>query len=143
MTDAPVLYGLGAFDSQNLAFWDANIGMYRACWWIFTAGVTTDEECKPGGIRAIRTATSADLINRAEARRFDIRRFARSAVVHESDQTLSPSTPYSDGFFDLIHWSWLVGVHECSAGVEGAVTACIVVATIWNRDYGRTFQGQS
>ncbi|MDG1895372.1 MAG: hypothetical protein P8J37_10720 [Fuerstiella sp.] len=63
MTDAPVLHGLGAFDSQNLAFWDANIGKYRAYWRIFTAGVTTDKEWKPGGIRAIRTSTSDDMIN--------------------------------------------------------------------------------
>ncbi|HIE99438.1 MAG TPA: hypothetical protein EYG03_04185 [Planctomycetes bacterium] len=63
MTDAPILHSLGAFDSQNLAFWDDNIGKYRAYWRIFTAGVTTDKEWKPGGIRAIRTATSDDLIN--------------------------------------------------------------------------------
>ena len=63
MTDAPVLSGLGAFDSQNLAFWDPNIGKYRAYWRIFTAGVTTDEQWKPAGIRAIRTATSDDLIH--------------------------------------------------------------------------------
>ena len=63
MTDKPILHGLGAFDSQNLAFWDPNIGQYRAYWRIFTEGVTTDEEWKPGGYRAIRTATSDDLVN--------------------------------------------------------------------------------
>jgi hypothetical protein len=63
MTEAPILSGLGAFDSQNLAFWDANIGKYRAYWRIFTAGVTSDKEWKPAGIRAIRTATSDDMIN--------------------------------------------------------------------------------
>ena len=62
MTDAPILHGLGAFDSQNLAFWDPNIGKYRAYWRIFTEGVTNDDEWKPGGYRAIRTATSDDLI---------------------------------------------------------------------------------
>ena len=62
MTDAPILQGLGAFDSQNLAFWDPNIGQYRAYWRIFTAGVTNDKQWKPGGIRAIRTATSDDLV---------------------------------------------------------------------------------
>jgi len=63
MTDAPILHRLGAFDSQNLAFWDPNIGKYRAYWRIFTAGVTNEETWKPAGIRAIRTATSDDLIN--------------------------------------------------------------------------------
>ncbi len=63
MTDKPILSGLGAFDSQNLAFWDPSIGKYRAYWRIFTEGVTTEKEWKPGGIRAIRTAASEDLIN--------------------------------------------------------------------------------
>ncbi len=51
MTSAPMLSGLGAFDSQNLAFWDPTIGQYRAYWRIFT-----------DGRRAIRTATSPDLM---------------------------------------------------------------------------------
>jgi len=47
MSDAIIT--AGAFDSQNLAFWDAERGEYRAYWRIFSAGV-----------RAIRTATSKD-----------------------------------------------------------------------------------
>ena len=42
----------GAFDSHNLAFWDAHAGNYRAYWRYF------DE-----GVRAIRTATSPDFIH--------------------------------------------------------------------------------
>jgi len=42
----------GAFDSQNLAFWDAVCGEYRAYWRIFSERV-----------RAIRTATSTDSIH--------------------------------------------------------------------------------
>ncbi len=41
----------GAFDSQNLAFWDSLRGEYRAYWRIFA-----------GGVRAIRTATSRDFL---------------------------------------------------------------------------------
>ncbi len=41
----------GAFDSQNLAFWDAERGEYRAYWRYFGSGV-----------RAIRTATSKDFL---------------------------------------------------------------------------------
>ncbi len=41
----------GAFDSQNLAFWDADRGEYRAYWRYFG-----------NGVRAIRTATSKDFI---------------------------------------------------------------------------------
>jgi hypothetical protein len=63
MTEAPILSGLGAFDSQNLAFWDPTVGKYRAYWRIFTAGVTNDKVWKPAGHRAIRTAMSDDLIH--------------------------------------------------------------------------------
>lgn len=63
MTDAPILAGRGAFDSQNLAFWDPTIGKYRAYWRIFTAGVINDTTWKPAGHRAIRTATSDDFIH--------------------------------------------------------------------------------
>lgn len=59
---APVITE-GAFDSQNLAFFDPNIGAYRAYWRIFTAGQTDEANWKPGGIRAIRTAVSKDLIH--------------------------------------------------------------------------------
>jgi hypothetical protein len=57
----------GAFDSQNLAFWDGVRGEYRAYWRYFTEGSTpmpqTPETWKPAGHRAIRTATSIDLLN--------------------------------------------------------------------------------
>lgn len=48
--DQPVITH-GAFDSQNLAFWDADRGEYRAYWRYFD-----------NGVRAIRTATSKDFI---------------------------------------------------------------------------------
>ncbi len=51
MSDKPILSGLGAFDSQNLAFWDPLLGKYRGYWRIFS-----------NGVRAIRTATSEDLL---------------------------------------------------------------------------------
>lgn len=62
MADAPVITA-GAFDSQNLAFWDAASGVYRAYWRIFTGGVTDEKNWKPAGHRAIRTATSKDFIH--------------------------------------------------------------------------------
>lgn len=61
MREEPVVTQ-GAFDSQNLAFWDASAGLYRAYFRTFTAGVTTGKEWKPAGFRAIRTATSKDFI---------------------------------------------------------------------------------
>lgn len=62
MADAPVITD-GAFDSQNLAFWDANSGVYRAYWRYFTEGTTDEKNWKPSGLRAIRTATSRDFIH--------------------------------------------------------------------------------
>ncbi len=50
----------GAFDSENLAFWDPVRKEYRAYWRIFTEGVADGTTWKPAGIRAIRTATSKD-----------------------------------------------------------------------------------
>jgi hypothetical protein len=50
----------GAFDSQNLAFWDAERGVYRAYWRYFDRG-TPDQPYV--GIRSIRTATSKDFIH--------------------------------------------------------------------------------
>lgn len=56
MTDAPVITD-GAFDSQNLAFWDPNLKAYRAYWRFFIG--------MGGGrsIRAIRTAVSSDFVH--------------------------------------------------------------------------------
>ncbi len=53
----------GAFDSQNVCFWDSLRGEYRAYWRSYTAGVTTAREWRPDGVRAVRTGTSADLRN--------------------------------------------------------------------------------
>ena len=61
LTDGPTITN-GAFDSQNLAFWDSVRGEYRAFWRYFTAGTTDAKTWKPAGLRAIRTATSRDLV---------------------------------------------------------------------------------
>ncbi len=63
LSKEPIFNGIGAFDSQNLAFWDPTIGKYRAYWRAFTEGRITEKEWKPGGYRMIRTATSDDLVN--------------------------------------------------------------------------------
>ncbi len=62
MADSPVITS-GAFDSQNLAFWDGARNEYRAYWRIFTQGVTDEKNWKPEGHRAIRTATSRNFID--------------------------------------------------------------------------------
>jgi hypothetical protein len=58
----PVLTA-GAFDSQNLAFWDSVHDEYRAYWRIFSGGVPKEKNWVPGGMRAIRTAASKDFIH--------------------------------------------------------------------------------
>ena len=57
MTVEPILHRLGAFDSQNLAFWDPTIAKYRAYWRIFSEGR-----------RAIRTALSDDMMKWTDVR---------------------------------------------------------------------------
>jgi len=58
MADAPVITD-GAFDSQNLAFWDEVAGHYRAYWRSFTP----PEKEGDTGLRAIRTGTSPDFLH--------------------------------------------------------------------------------
>ncbi len=59
MSQEPIITD-GAFDSQNLAFWDNELGEYRAYWRYFDEGT----EASPyQGIRGIRTAKSKDFIN--------------------------------------------------------------------------------
>jgi hypothetical protein len=62
MNEKPVLTE-GAFDSQNLAFWDPTAGVYRAYFRTFTKGVTTGSVWKPAGYRSIRTASSPDFLH--------------------------------------------------------------------------------
>lgn len=59
--EAPILHEKGAFDSQNLAFWDPTIEKYRAYWRAFTGGDAKNPEWNPKGNRSIRTGTSKDL----------------------------------------------------------------------------------
>ncbi len=63
MFDSPILHEKGAFDSQNLAFWDPMIQQYRAYWRAFTGGDAKNPEWNPKGNRTIRTGLSQDLQN--------------------------------------------------------------------------------
>jgi hypothetical protein len=63
LTDKPIITD-GAFDSQNLAFWDGARQEYRAYWRYFAkGGKYVHDEMNPMGVRAIRTATSKDFIH--------------------------------------------------------------------------------
>jgi hypothetical protein len=59
MSDVPVITD-GAFDSQNLAFWDGVNEEYRAYWRYFDEET---EDSRYQGVRSIRTATSKDFLN--------------------------------------------------------------------------------
>jgi hypothetical protein len=61
MSETPVITA-GAFDSQNLAFWDAERGEYRAYWRYFEDGAAGGRSMNPAGVRAIRTAVSRDFL---------------------------------------------------------------------------------
>ncbi|APZ90691.1 hypothetical protein [Fuerstiella marisgermanici] len=62
MAEAPVITN-GAFDSQNVAFWDGVRGEYRAYWRHFSHGDNNTATANPTGIRSIRTATSKDFLH--------------------------------------------------------------------------------
>lgn len=62
MREEPVITD-GAFDSQNIAFWDEAAGVYRAYYRIFSEGGTDGGEWKPKGVRAIRTAVSRNYLD--------------------------------------------------------------------------------
>ena len=62
MFDVPVITN-GAFDSQNLAFWDVERGEYRAYWRNFAGGDNNTATANPIGVRSIRTGTSKDFIH--------------------------------------------------------------------------------
>jgi hypothetical protein len=64
MSNEPVITQ-GAFDSQNIAFWDSDNGEYRAYWRYFKE-VINQKTLKKRGIRAVRTAVSKDFINWSE-----------------------------------------------------------------------------
>ncbi len=61
MSDQPIITK-GAFDSQNLAFWDPVRKEYRAYWRYFSKA-TKDKPDIYDGVREIRTATSKDFIH--------------------------------------------------------------------------------
>ena len=52
----------GAYDSQNLAFFDDVRGEYRAYWRYFDKGTPDPSGAKVASVRAIRTATSKDFV---------------------------------------------------------------------------------
>jgi hypothetical protein len=60
-SDEPVITD-GAFDSQNIAFFDDLRREYRAYWRYFTESAPTEEGRKRERVRAIRTATSKDFL---------------------------------------------------------------------------------
>lgn len=68
--DRPIVTD-GAFDSQNLAFWDEVHGCYRAYWRSFPGGRVGSGVWKPEGPRGIRTATSPDFVHWGPAQDLD------------------------------------------------------------------------
>jgi hypothetical protein len=86
MRDEPVVTE-GAFDSQNVAFWDETAGVYRAYFRTFTEGVTSGKVWQPAGFRAIRTATSRDFLEWAS---FADLRYADSPTEHLYTNQIAP-----------------------------------------------------
>ena len=93
ITDKPVITN-GAFDSQNLAFWDATLGKYRAYWRTFTKGVTSEKQWAPAGYRAVRTATSGDFLQWGGDADLTYVDSPARTPLHEPNQPLFPRAPH-------------------------------------------------
>ena len=98
MREEPVVTK-GAFDSQNLAFWDEATGSTVLTFATFTKGVTTGKVWKPAGYRAIRTASSRDFLNWERRSRPDVQGLAGRASLHQPDRPVLPSAAHLDRHF--------------------------------------------
>ncbi|MFM1851214.1 MAG: hypothetical protein RIS54_898 [Verrucomicrobiota bacterium] len=92
-TDKPVITA-GAFDSQNLFFWDAVRGEYRAYWRTFPRGSTVKGNWHPEGPRAISTATSPDLIHWSEPQAVSYPNDPRAIELYTNNVTPYPRAPH-------------------------------------------------
>jgi hypothetical protein len=90
MAERPVITD-GAFDSQNLAFWDAERKEYRAYWRIFK-----------GGVRDIRTATSKNFADWAPWADLDYGRRAQGTPLYECNPSLRASAAHPDRLPDVV-----------------------------------------
>ena len=87
LTEKPVITN-GAFDSQNLAFWDTTLGKYRAYWRTFTAGVTTEKKWAPSGLSGRSHRNVRRLPPMDRRRRPHLRRLARRTPLHQPGQPI-------------------------------------------------------
>jgi hypothetical protein len=87
MSEKPIITE-GAFDSQNLAFWDDVRGEYRAYWRFFSEGVTNESTWKINGYRGIRTATSKDFMTWAPFQ--EISYFGAPTEIHLYTNQIKP-----------------------------------------------------
>ena len=82
MQEEPVITE-GAFDSQNLAFWDTVQGQYVAYVRDFR-----------NGVRTIRRCTSQDFLHWTTPGMAGLRRYASRTILYQRDHALLPSAAY-------------------------------------------------
>lgn len=84
----------GAFDSQNLVFWDDHRGEYRAYWRSFPRGSTVKGNWHPEGPRSISTATSPDLLHWSEPQPLAYPNDSREIELYTNNVTPYPRAPH-------------------------------------------------
>ena len=110
MSEKPLMEK-GRFDSQNLAFWDAERGEYRAYFRDFHPGMLPDASLaddRSSGIRDIRTCTSTDFLSWTDPVMLSYTGALEEppGVTHVSSERINDdveSLPFENGY-EFIKW---------------------------------------
>ena len=109
MADRPVITK-GAFDSQNLAFWDPVRREYREYHRYFRK--LSDDPAGRRGIRDILTGVSQDFLNWTDPVRLSYPRCARRGALHQPDPALLPGPPHPVGLSHPLRRVGMDRLHE-------------------------------
>ena len=102
MSDRSILAD-GAFDSQNLAFWDAQHGHYRAYWRYFTkGGIRPERGLESAGPSCDSHSYVERLFELARPARPLLFRFTFRATLHKPGQALPSRTTFADRLSDTL-----------------------------------------
>ncbi len=130
MSERPVITK-GAFDSQNLAFWDSVRGEYRAYFRYFTEGR-----------RGILTATSKDFLAWTEPVPLVYPGAPKEQLYTNQIKPYHRAPHILIGFPDALHRSRLVEIDECITGSKTPSSAFEYFTTLRDRNHRRLVDDQ-
>ena len=117
----------GAFDSQNLAFWDSLRGEYRAY------VRDTSQDAAGGWYRSIRTATLAGFCALDDGGVAGISRRAGRAALHQHDPAVLPCAASLHRLPHALRGASVVGGDRGTAGAGASPAARAGIRAIWRR----------